>query len=132
NKRVSSVAAPVVLGVAFILLIILLRSLLAPVLLLLINIASAAAAIGGGAWLSGLVFEQSALDVQVPVLAFMFLVALGIDYTILLTHRARPEALEHGNKECMARILAHTSSIITSDGILLAAVFYTLSVLPLV
>lgn len=132
NKHDSAVVAPIVLGVAFIVLIILLRSLLAPVLLLLINIASAAAAIGAGAWVSGLVFEQSALDVQVPVLAFMFLVALGIDYTIFLTHRARPEALEHGTKEGMARALAHTGSVITSAGIVLAAVFAALGVLPLV
>src|SRR5699024_11783769 len=115
--------APIVLGVAFIVLIILLRSLLAPVLLLLINIASAAAAIGAGAWVSGLVFEQSALDVQVPVLAFMLLVALGIDYTIFLTHRARPDALEHCTQEDRARALAQTGSITTSSGNVFAAVF---------
>src|SRR5699024_841536 len=99
NEHDRAVVAHTEMAVTFIVLMILLRSLLAPVLLLLINIGSAAAAIGAGAWVSGLVFEQSALDVQVPVLAFMFLVALGIDYTIFLTHRARQEALEHGTKE---------------------------------
>lgn len=132
NQHDLALVVPIVLGVAFIVLVLLLRSLLAPVLLLTINIASAAAAIGAGTWLSTLVFEQSALDVQVPVLAFMFLVALGIDYTIFLTHRARHEALEHGTKQGMARALAHTGSVITSAGIVLAAVFAALGVLPLV
>src|SRR5699024_11784591 len=74
NEHDLAVVAPIVLGVAFIVLIILLRSLLAPVLLLLINIDRQSVVEGAGAWVSGLVFEQSALDVQVPVLAFMFLV----------------------------------------------------------
>src|SRR5699024_6309934 len=127
-----AVVARIAVGVAFIVLIILLRSLLAPVLLLLFNFASAAAALGAGAWVSGLVFALSAVEVHVSVLAFRFVVALGIDYTIFLTHRARHEAFEHGTKEGIAQALAHTGSVITSAGIVLAAVFAALGVLPLV
>ena len=124
--------APLVLAISFLVLAILLRSLVAPALLLVVNLASAIAAIGAGAWLSRVVFGQHALDLQVPLLAFLFLVALGIDYTIFLVHRARAEATQHGTRDGMIEAVAHTGSVITSAGIVLAAVFAALGVLPLV
>ena len=124
--------APLVLAVSFLVLSVLLRSLVAPALLLLVNVASAAAAIGAGAWLSRVFFGQAALDLQVPLLAFLFLVALGIDYTIFLVHRARGEAEKLGTRAGMVEAVAHTGGVITSAGIVLAAVFAALGVLPLV
>lgn len=124
--------APLVLAVSFIVLVLLLRSLVAPVILLAVNLLSAVAAIGAGAWLSRVLFDQPALDLPVPILAFLFLVALGIDYTIFLVHRAKHETLEHGTKQGMARAVASTGGVITSAGIVLAAVFAALGVLPLV
>lgn len=132
NTRDLLVIAPLVLAVSFIVLFILLRSLVAPVVLLLVNLISAAAAIGAGAWLSGLLFDQDALDLQVPLLSFMFLVALGIDYTIFLVHRARAEAELVGTREGMVNAVSHTGGVITSAGIVLAGVFAALGVLPLV
>ncbi|WP_109471055.1 MMPL family transporter [Ornithinimicrobium cavernae] len=126
------VVAPLVLLVALAVLVVLLRSVLAPVLLLLVNVASAAAAIGAGAWLGRTLFDFPALDVMVPLLAFLFLVALGIDYTIFLVHRARREAMTHGTRAGMVRAVAHTGAVITSAGIVLAGVFAALGVLPLV
>ena len=104
----------------------------APILLLAVNLASAIAAIGAGAWLSRVVLGQHALDLQVPLLAFLFLVALGIDYTIFLVHRARAEAERLGTATGMVQAVAHTGGVITSAGIVLAAVFAALGVLPLV
>lgn len=124
--------APLVLAVSFIVLLVLLRSIVAPIVLLLVNVASAAAAIGAGSWLSRVLFDQPALDLQVPLLAFLFLVALGIDYTIFLVHRARTEARMHGTREGMVQAVSHTGAVITSAGIVLAAVFAALGVLPLV
>lgn len=132
NQQDLLVVAPLVLAVSFIVLTVLLRSLVAPIVLLLVNVASAAAAIGAGAWLSRMLFDQPALDLQVPLLSFLFLVALGIDYTIFLVHRARAEAAEHGTREGMVRAVSHTGAVITSAGIVLAAVFAALGVLPLV
>lgn len=132
NQQDLLLIAPLVLAVSFIVLLVLLRSLVAPVVLLLINVASAAAAIGAGSWLSRMLFDQHALDLQVPLLAFLFLVALGIDYTIFLVHRARAEAEHHGTREGMVRAVSHTGAVITSAGIVLAAVFAALGVLPLV
>lgn len=132
NMQDLLLVAPMVLAVSFVVLLVLLRSLVAPVVLLLVNGASALAAIGAGAWLSRVLFDQSALDLQVPLLAFLFLVALGIDYTIFLVHRARAESRTHGTREGMVRAVASTGGVITSAGIVLAAVFAALGVLPLV
>ncbi|BDZ39815.1 MMPL family transporter [Microbacterium suwonense] len=132
NQQDLLLIAPLVLGVSFLVLLVLLRSVMAPVLLLVVNLASAVAAIGAGAWLSRVLFGQHALDLQVPLLAFLFLVALGIDYTIFLVHRARAEAAVHGTRAGMVEAVAHTGGVITSAGIVLAAVFAALGVLPLV
>ena len=132
NEQDLLLIAPLVLAVSFLVLLVLTRSLIAPVLLLIVNLASALAAIGAGAWLSRVLFGQHALDLQVPLLAFLFLVALGIDYTIFLVHRARAEAETHGTREGMTEAVAHTGAVITSAGIVLAAVFAALGVLPLV
>lgn len=132
NEQDLLLIAPLVLAVSFLVLLVLLRSLVAPILLLAVNLASAIAAIGAGAWLSRVVLDQPALDLQVPLLAFLFLVALGIDYTIFLAHRARTEADRLGTARGMVQAVAHTGGVITSAGIVLAAVFAALGVLPLV
>lgn len=132
NQQDLLLIAPLVLAVSFIVLLVLLRSVVAPVLLLLVNLASAVAAIGAGSWLSRVLLGQHALDLQVPLLAFLFLVALGIDYTIFLVHRARGEAAKHGTRTGIVEAVTHTGGVITSAGIVLAAVFAALGVLPLV
>lgn len=126
------VIAPVVLLIGFVVLVVLLRSLLAPALLLMINLLSAAAAIGAGSLLSRWFLGRDALDTQVPILAFLFLVALGVDYTIFLVHRAKREAERFGTVPGMIRAVASTGGVITSAGLVLAAVFAALGVLPLV
>ncbi|MBC9927809.1 MULTISPECIES: MMPL family transporter [unclassified Leucobacter] len=132
NTQDLFLIAPLVLAVSFIVLLVLLRSLVAPTLLLLVNVASALAAIGAGSWLSRVLFGQDALDLQVPLLSFLFLVALGIDYTIFLVHRAKAESALHGTRDGMVRAVASTGGVITSAGIVLAAVFAALGTLPLV
>ena len=123
---------PLVLLVSVTVLVLLLRAVVGPLVLLALNAASALAAIGLGAWLDEHLLGHPALDVQVPLVAFLFLVALGIDYTIFLMHRARAEATEHGTREGVARAVARTGAVITSAGVVLAAVFAALGVLPLV
>lgn len=132
NQQDLLLIAPLVLAVTFVVLLVLLRSIVAPVVLLLVNVVSSAAAIGAGSWLSRVLFDQPALDLQVPLLAFLFLVALGIDYTIFLVHRARAEAGTRGTRAGMVEAVSHTGAVITSAGIVLAAVFAALGVLPLV
>lgn len=123
--------APMILGIALLLLMGLLRAVFGPVLLVLINVVSAVAAIGAGTWVGTTVFGFPALDVNVPLLAFLFLVALGIDYTIFLVHRARQESNRHGTADGIVEAVTHTGAVITSAGIVLAGVFAALGVLPL-
>jgi RND superfamily putative drug exporter len=113
-------------------LLLLLRSVVAPLLLVATVVGTYAASMGASWWLFQGVFGFEAMDTGVPLLAFLFLVALGVDYNIFLVTRAREEAREHGTRTGMLRALTATGGVITSAGILLAAVFAVLGVLPLV
>ena len=77
-------------------------------------------------------FDFPGLDPTLPLFAFIFLVALGIDYNIFLMTRVREETVTHGTREGMLRGLAVTGTVITSAGIVLAGTFSALAVLPLV
>jgi RND superfamily putative drug exporter len=123
---------PIILGVVLLVLLVLLRALVAPLLLLATVVASFAAALGAGWYLFQGVFGFPALDEQVILLSFLFLVALGVDYNIFLVTRAQEESRARGVREGMVRALASTGGVITSAGILLAAVFAVLGVLPLI
>ena len=93
---------------------------------------SALAAIGAGSWISDHIAGFPALDDGVPLFAFLFLVALGVDYTIFLVTRAREENVTHETREAMVRAVSATGAVITSAGVVLAAVFAVLGVLPLI
>lgn len=123
--------APLVLGICFIMLLLLTRSWLTALLLTLVNLLSSAAALGLGTLIGTLVFDVSALDVQVPLLAFLFLVALGVDYTIFLTHRIKQEAATQPMPQAIVRAVSATGAVITSAGLVLAGVFAALATLPL-
>ncbi len=118
----------VVLGVLFVLL----RAVLAPLLLIGATTLSSLAAIGLGAWLSTTVFGFPGLDTSVLLFSFLFLVALGVDYTIFLVTRVREETTGHGHRQGIVRGVSLTGGVITSAGIVLAAVFVVLGVLPLI
>lgn len=124
---------PVVLVIVLAMLLILLRSIVAAVLLCATTVLSYFSAIGVGWLLFDHVLGWSAMDVSTPLLAFIFLVALGVDYNIFLTARAREEMAATGDATAsIVKALAVTGGVITSAGILLAAVFTVLGVLPLV
>jgi len=123
---------PLILALVFIVLVLLLRSLVAPILLLLTVVASFFASLGASWLLFESVFGFPAIDTNVVLFSFLFLVALGVDYNIFLVTRAREEAVEHGTRQGMIRALSSTGGVITSAGILLAAVFAVLGVLPLI
>jgi RND superfamily putative drug exporter len=123
---------PAILAVILIVLYLLLRSALAPPTLLAATILGALAALGLGGWASAHVFGFPALDNTTPLFAFLFLAALGVDYTIFLVTRAREEAAPHGARAGMVRAVSATGGVITSAGIVLAAVFCVLGVLPLI
>ncbi|MET9268547.1 MMPL family transporter [Kribbella sp. NPDC003557] len=132
DQRDRLLIMPLILLLVGVVLVAVLRSVLAPVLLLLTVIASFFASFGA----SWLLFDQllgfPALDGQVILLSFLFLVALGVDYNIFLTTRAREEARTTSTREGMLTGLRVTGGVITSAGLLLASVFAVLGVLPLI
>lgn len=132
SARDNKVIVPVALFVVLLILIALLRALVAPVMLILTVILSFAAALGVGAVVFDVIFGFPGSDPSLPLFAFIFLVALGIDYNIFLMARVREETLRFGTREGMLRGLAVTGAVITSAGIVLAGVFAVLGVLPLV
>lgn len=111
---------------------VLLRSVVAPLILVSTVVATYVAALGTSWWIFTFIFDFPAVHQQVPLIAFLFLVALGVDYNIFLVTRAREEAKRFGHRAGMLRALTATGGVITSAGILLAAVFAVLGVLPLV
>tara|TARA_B110000977_G_scaffold57009_1_gene77439 strand:- start:151 stop:2244 length:2094 start_codon:yes stop_codon:yes gene_type:complete len=132
TARDQALLVPLILISVFLILILLLRSLLTPVLLLLAVVGSFFSAIGASWFVFQNIFGFPALDVSVFILAFLFLVALGVDYSIFLVSRAQEEARKLGTREGMRKALGATGGVITSAGILLAAVFAVLGVLPLI
>ena len=123
---------PMILAIVFIILALLLRSLVAPVLLILSVLATFFASLGASNWIFQNLMGFPAFNTNVVLFAFLFLVALGVDYNIFLTTRAREESIRFGTPEGMVRALSSTGAVITSAGILIAAVFAVLGVLPVV
>ncbi|MBD0281686.1 MAG: MMPL family transporter [Thermoleophilaceae bacterium] len=128
----STVIPPIVLVVVFLILMLLLRAVVAPLLLIGTVILSFLAALGVGYFAFEVVFDFPGSDPSLPLFAFVFLVALGVDYNIFLVARAREETLKHGTRAGILRALAVTGGVITSAGIVLAGTFSVLAVLPLV
>ncbi|MFF7205620.1 MMPL family transporter [Streptomyces sp. NPDC008141] len=131
SERDRMVIVPVVLAIILLILVGLLRSLLMPVLLVATVALNFLATLG----VSALVFQGllgfSGTDASVPLYGFVFLVALGVDYNIFLMSRVREESLRHGTREGVLRGLTATGGVITSAGVVLAATFAALGVIPL-
>jgi len=122
---------PVVLAVILVILMLLLRSVLAPVLLVASVVLSYGAAMGVSAFVFNSVFGFPGADATVPLFGFVFLVALGVDYNIFLMSRVREESLKHGTRPGILRGLGVTGGVITSAGVVLAATFAALGVIPI-
>jgi len=132
QQRDQNLVIPLILVLVLVVLVVLLRALVAPLLLLVAVVASYFSAVGIGSLLFTTVFGFSGVDTTVLLFSFIFLVALGVDYSIFLVTRAQEEVAMLGTSEGMVRALAATGGVITSAGILLAAVFAVLGVLPLI
>ena len=130
--RDNKVIIPLVLLVVLLILVFLLRSLLSPLLLIGTVVLSFGAALGISAVLFEYVFGFAGSDPGFPLFAFVFLVALGIDYNIFLMTRVREETATSGTRQGSLVALASTGGVITSAGIVLAATFLVLGSIPFV
>ena len=123
---------PIVLVAVLLILAILLRALLAPLVLLLTVVLSFGAALGISALVFKHIFGFAGADPAFPLFAFVFLVALGIDYNIFLMTRVREEALRVGTRRGALIGIGATGGVITSAGFVLAGTFAALATLPIV
>ncbi|MFI5953951.1 MMPL family transporter [Cryptosporangium sp. NPDC051539] len=130
--RDERVVIPLVLAVVLVILGLLLRAVVAPVVLVASVVLSYAAALGGASFAFAHFFHFGGREATVPLLGFLFLVALGVDYTIFLMTRAREESAVRGTPLGIQHALAGTGGVITSAGLVLAATFAVLGTLPLV
>ena len=130
-QRDLVIIIPVVLMVILFILMLLLRSVVAPVLLVLSVVLSYAAAMGVSAFVFNNILGFPGADATVPLFGFVFLVALGVDYNIFLMSRVREESLKHGTRPGILRGLGVTGGVITSAGVVLAATFAALGVIPI-
>jgi len=131
SERDLRVILPSILAVVFVVLMFLLRSFVAPLILVVANVISFAATIGVAAVVFNHVLDFPGSDPSTPLYAFVFLVALGIDYSIFLMTRVREESLGRGTRPGILVGLAVTGGVITSAGIVLAATFSALAVIPI-
>ncbi|MGH3240366.1 MAG: MMPL family transporter [Spirillospora sp.] len=124
------VVIPLVLGVVFLILIALLRALVAPILVIGTVVASYFAALGASWLLFRYAFDFPALDTQVALMGFLFMVALGVDYNLFLVARVREEVARSDHRTGVLRGLGVTGGVISSAGLVLAATFGVLGVMP--
>jgi len=127
-----AVIVPLVLVVVLLVLVVLLRAVVAPLVLLATVVLSYFAALGAATVLLEWGWGIGAVDHSAPLIGFVFLVALGVDYNIFLMTRVQEEVRRHGHRAGVLRGLATTGGVITSAGVVLAATFAVLASLPLV
>jgi len=125
------VIIPVVLLVVLLVLMLLLRSIVAPLLLIGTVVLSYAATLGISALVFNHLFHFPGADPSVPLFGFVFLVALGVDYNIFLMTRVREESMRIGTRPGIIRGVEATGGVITAAGIVLAATFSALQVIPI-
>jgi RND superfamily putative drug exporter len=131
-SRDRVVIIPAVLVLVFLVLCVLLRSAVAPLLLIGTVILSFLAALGVSGVVFRDVFHFAGADASFPLYVFVFLVALGVDYNVFLMTRVREEIVHNGHRGGTLKALAVTGGVISSAGLVLAATFAALAVLPLV
>ncbi|MDR3084173.1 MAG: MMPL family transporter [Streptomyces sp.] len=131
-SRDSKVIIPIVLTVVFLILALLLRAIVAPLVLMATVVLSFAAALGVSSLVFDHVLDFAGSDASFPLLAFVFLVALGVDYNIFLVTRVREITEEEGTRRGALKGLSATGGVITSAGLVLAGTFAAMASLPLV
>jgi putative drug exporter of the RND superfamily len=132
NRHDRALIIPLILVVVLVVLGLLLRAVVAPLVLIATVVLSFGAAMGVSSLLFNHVFHFTGADASFPLLSFVFLVALGIDYNIFLSTRIREEAAVHGTRAGARIALSATGGVITSAGMILAGTFSVLGTLPVV
>jgi putative drug exporter of the RND superfamily len=131
SRQDELLVIPLVLAVVLVVLVLLLRALSGPVVVIITVIATFAAALGVGSIVFDAILTYPGVDPTVPLLSFVFLIALGVDYNVFLLGRVSEEIELHGTTRGVAKALAVTGSVLTAAGLILAGTFTVLIILPL-
>jgi len=131
SARDNKVVIPIMLIAVMLILMLLLRALASPLILMVTVVLSFGAAMGISGLVFDLIYDKNNVDPGFPLYAFVFLVALGIDYNIFLMTRVREETVTKGTRLGSLVALSSTGGVITSAGLVLAATFSALATLPL-
>ncbi|MFI1683022.1 MMPL family transporter [Streptomyces sp. NPDC020607] len=131
QKDEEMLLIPLILAVVLLMLILVLRAVVAPLVLLASVVVSFAAAVGAASLLFHAI-DYPRIDRGLLLIGFLFLVALGVDYTIFLMARVREEVKIRGHREGTLTGLTVTGGVITSAGVVLAATFCVLAAIPTV
>ncbi|MFD2043247.1 MMPL family transporter [Ornithinibacillus salinisoli] len=115
----------------FFMLVFLTKSFKMPLYMMGTILVSFGAALGLGMFLTNVLFDIDTISNRVPVYAFIFLVALGIDYNIILVSRFLEERKNNSVKESVEKAVASTGGVISSAGLILAATFAVLMTQPI-
>lgn len=102
------------------------RSLRASLLMMVSILLSFGAALGFSTWIFDVFFGYTSFSYRIPLYTFVFLVALGVDYSIMLMSRLKEERKQYGEKEAIAKAVEKTGGVISSAGLILAATFAVL------
>jgi RND superfamily putative drug exporter len=129
--RDTRVIVPVTLALILLILGLLLRAIVMPLYVVATVLLSFAFALGAGSLIFTHVLDQPASDPSLPLFAFVFLVALGVDYNVFLLARIREERARQGTEGAVTAALARTGGVITSAGLVLAVTFGVLMALPI-
>jgi RND superfamily putative drug exporter len=132
SRHDRNLVVPIVLVVVFLILSVVLRALLAPLILVATVVLSFAAALGVSALVFNHLLGFAGVDPAIPLYAFVFLIALGVDYNIFLMTRVHEESKRVGTRQGALVGLVATGGVITSAGAVLAGTFAALGTLPLV
>ena len=130
-QRDAQLIIPLVLLVVLLTLIVLLRAIVAPLYLIGSVILSFFGVFGASLVFFTTVLDETGFEPALPLFAFIFLVALGVDYNIFLMDRVREEAAHIGTRRGALRALVATGPVITSAGLILAGTFAVLAMLPI-
>ncbi|WP_404448330.1 MMPL family transporter [Sutcliffiella horikoshii] len=131
NDRDTIMIVIAVTLVIFGMLIFHTRSLVAPVYMMITILLSYASALGLSWWIFDTFIGFEGMSYRIPLYAFVFLVALGVDYNIMLISRIKEENRYFSIKEATRRGVALTGGVISSAGVILAATFGVLMTQPI-
>ncbi|MEV4458716.1 MMPL family transporter [Microbispora sp. NPDC049633] len=129
--RDTRLIVPVSLALILVVLAVLLRAVVMPLYVIATVILSFGFALGVGSLIFTHILGQPASDPNLPIYAFIFLVALGVDYNVFLLSRISERRRRHETRRAVTEALERTGGVITSAGLVLAATFATLMVLPM-